>query len=717
MEPVPNSSAPNAQPESKGSQPSPVVKAQPVEFWTWSRVLMLWAMAICWFFLMERCITWADLLIDWLGYPREPSSWMNARVGNVIRAASRAVIRVMQGLGLFYLLALPVRRTLARAQPRKWLGPFPAYHTAFRFVAKSTFPSDAEPEAGGFGSWRDIRKWFTFLGYYSGVISLPTTRRLFYVTFNPFRTHRRKPFDLTQAAHRSKSLFPVPKRVVEKTRIYIETELFPRDKGEMETLKTDKPDEYGEKIAEQYLENLKEFDEGEVVLECESCFDFFGNNSDAIRNYFQAQEELQDDLDGPPCFLSKISVKVGYLSPTYLISGPLDEFDEDWTRIVRGYNDKMTAMSRDDPLNGSHRLQELRKLQSFIWDCWVQWGPSVPICAHPDWTSGCVALQFGYGDENNSLPLIMKKPSSEGQTHFDWSDWNADDCPLKKLKSGLGWAWPVKVIGRLKWYRREERQQRFCKAQQFRESAVSPSDDKDNGWMVFEADSIERDAGPPLYYSAYVWVLIAMCREERDPTTQKARYRLIHPGEEERWRCLIPFFQHGNVAEACVFDDIKRELAYKTIDTLIEQLRRTRADRGEWLHFTFVAAYDDNGDQASLLVNTPGMKTVPATSHDRGEVTPLPASTPEMKAIQTASDDSGHAASLPASTPVKKTIQQWLVQALRERVPQPGTPGAEELTQILNHIHVDRDAFTEFCASDLPQIVRAYLNQLPAASA
>jgi hypothetical protein len=329
----------------------------------------------------------------------------------------------------------------------------------------------------------------------------------------------------------------------------------------------------------------------------------------------------------------------------------------------------MGLWHKTDPL---HPLPELRKLQSFIWDCWVQWGPSVPVVGSPVWQDGRVALQFGYGDENNSLPLIYCPAAADAGVSqaSTWGDWQTTTAKLKRSAGHAGWAWPVKVAGQLRWYRREARNREFCTAQ--RDTSASANDE---GWLVFEADAIEHDTEGPLFYSAYIWALVAICRSTADdPSTDPddvaanqrdapRGYRLIHSQQKDQWRCLIPFFQHGNIAEASVFNDIKRELAYKTVDTLVEQLRRARSAGVNWLHFAFVAAYDDNGDSG---------------------------------------------ASPPVSEPPGDSIATLLKEARQQRLNQ----AAAEDKALYAALHFEANALPSLTACHLPQVVRAYLDQV-----
>lgn len=166
-----------------------------------------------------------------------------------------------------------------------------------------------------------------------------------------------------------------------------------------------------------------------------------------------------------PKFLCPVKVKSGFLSPTYLVSGLLSEFDEDWQLIVRNYGSDMDWT--DDPLlkgasdDDKPNLLRLRKLQSFIWICWIQWGPSIPIYGSDNWTKGSIGLQYGYGDENNSLPLFLK--NSETNDRFLWNnltDW------YRKRQQPNSVVIPTSLTAELVWVQPEEN---VCTAQKKRE--------------------------------------------------------------------------------------------------------------------------------------------------------------------------------------------------------------------------------------------------------
>jgi hypothetical protein len=565
------------------------------------------------------------------------------------------------------------------------------YAKAYNVILKSSFVDDKVPEFSDCFKyfkrdyWKEWKKWRffpgwlwdlgkTLLGWFiskATSFSRPSIKRLLYVAFHPFWKNP----DDHWWKRRIFLDFLSPKWLYHRAIIYIETDLL-----------THTDDDREEQVREKYKESILKYayargdlKQEQNVITCTSCFDVFMNDSkDKIASYFKAQTVKKD---GNPRFLSTVIFQQGYLSPIYLVSGPLSEFDQDWTKLINSYDNKLkdlVGMAGKPPSDPLATVPNLRKLQTFIWDCWVQWGPSVPICSSNAWTASTgapekeVALQFGYGDENNSLPICLDKskiisghipgarPVDRAVLGCSYSVWKGclekigrEAAPADPARQGL--AFPVNASGRLSWINRGDRASRFCSGQQDTKEGTGVSE----GWMVFEADSIEGNPHGPLFYSAYVWVLIAICGKSTD---QHGKLQPIHQ-KNEYWKCLIPFFQHGNIAEASVYEDIKKQLATKTVDTLIRQLEDPYADE---LHFGFAASSDENGDsgQSQNLMNFPG-------------------------------------------TP----IFQLMIDELEHRVKVDFN-----LAAVAARIHLTPDAVPAITACQLPSIVRSYLDQIESMS-
>ncbi len=557
------------------------------------------------------------------------------------------LIGVLGGAYIFKLLAWP-------------------YWHPIRLIMHATFPDDLPPTVGFWPPHTLPRRILEWMFYYRGVFSLSATRRFLFVAFHPWIAPVRNGGWLP---YRISFLDIGPERMYEKLQLYIEAELFHPQRTAAPARETEA--QHATRIEHIYRENVWIYGNGGTPdLLCKTCFDVFGPKHGRILQYLGAQQQLQR----PPRFLSKITFDIGYIAPTYLVSGPLNEFDEDWTKLVGAYREKMTLAG--DPLE---KVRSLRKLQSFTWDCWVQWGPSVPVSDAPAWKDGAVALQFGYGDEDNSLPMFVNQLPIVRTISAEADEPERCRVVLQDLHNHygtvviaeLGWAWPVKVSGYLRWMNRQERNEKLCSAQR-----DYTQERPDRGWLAFDAERLEQDNKGALLYSAYVWALFAICRESFATTTagvgndepKSTALELVHINRtdadgvlrDERWRGLMPFFRHGNIAEATVFQDTKRELAQQIIDTLVEQVSRARAAGETWLQFAFVASFDNNGD-----------------------------------------NDRSH----PVSPPPGKSIPALLKAAYDERSNR-ATP--EEL-ECLKAIHVATGDLAELTATDLPQIVGSYL--------
>lgn len=468
-------------------------------------------------------------------------------------------------------------------------------------------------------------------------------------------------------------------------------------------------------------------------ITCDSLFELYRANEDGqIQTYFETQEILPDptfkgwrffvwnwllcfwDRPIPPAarederktvendlettdlpqFLCPVKIKLGFICPTYLISGLLAEFDEDWKQIVRGYGLDMNYLYTQDPLK---KWPELRKLQIFIWDCWIQWGPSVPVVQSNRWTDGKIGLQYGYGDENNSIPLTYAPLAKNtpiddstletapqpiaGTTHpspavmeatSNWISWKSKFQELQSEDSITGtnatptkpFVIPAEVEGKLRWIAGPSVGE-FCPAQQRAEA-----------WLGLEAHEIAPKWDSPKLYSAYVWVIIAI-RDRNKPNSDPDQlffpFDRKAPGKGQAWKGLIPFFQHGNVAEPSVYESIKEELATKTIESLMTILERDHAKGGRQIDFSYVCAYDDNGDP------------------DRA-VRPY-----------------GDGSSEPLGGYADRTIRQIMVRSL-ERYAARDDALASELTAIKQRIHLEHNAIESISACDLPVIAERYLN-------
>src|SRR5690606_4710253 len=103
-------------------------------------------------------------------------------------------------------------------------------------------------------------------------------------------------------------------------------------------------------------------------------------------------------------FIVLADVDEGYVANLHLLDGLLSTYNERWDKVLPAFAHDVQQLSplRSDP--------DFTKGQLYIFYCWLLWGPSIPVGTCTQWSSrgatSMLALQYGYGDESNSLPLI-----------------------------------------------------------------------------------------------------------------------------------------------------------------------------------------------------------------------------------------------------------------------------------------------------------------------
>lgn len=334
------------------------------------------------------------------------------------------------------------------------------------------------------------------------------------------------------------------------------------------------------RVRTQLGELVQEVHEGEsAAIDVDTCSPLIDN--DAIERYFDALNHPFMHVRQNPVFLSKVTIKQGFTAPLHLLTGVLARYEQDWQQIVKEYG--RSIIRPDDEF----RYRHARKLQLFIFDCWLLWGPSIPICTCPEW-QGEVALQYGFGDENNSLILRCGTPevlrSLNGQ--------NA---------SGIkGFAVRSRVTGTLKWgpvLGPGNGDVGFCPAQ-----VAIWQDSRLVLDVTGEAQGIRPAGGTEeqvfaQYYSAYLWIAFVMCNKDTgEPLNPN------HP-----WRDMIPFFMHANIADIETYDFYASQLARSALESASEMLREEGNDD---LILRFVCALDETGCGYDSLYQLPERETI-----------------------------------------------------------------------------------------------------------
>jgi len=298
-----------------------------------------------------------------------------------------------------------------------------------------------------------------------------------------------------------------------------------------------------------------------------------------IKQYLMAVAGLKLSLDEEASFLCKVRINEGFLLPLNLLAGLMARFSDDWDPIIASY--------------GEMAGKSYSPLQATIFDLWLLWGPSVPICRCDQW-SGPVTLQYGFGDENNSVRVrIQDDKKSELLESIRHS---------AELRGTVAYpALHASIVGRL-WPPSSFVQGQFCGAQH---ELLNP----DREAFILEYDShsvIGNAAGSNLFYTAYVWAMFVLGRESK-PRLDDIR--------AEPWLYVAPFFEHGNIVDDTTYEAAKLQLAYKVLTFVRNSAQFEPDPDAAPVRLWYVCALDDSGCGHVVEVPPRG-KTIRAVLED-----------------------------------------------------------------------------------------------------
>lgn len=299
-----------------------------------------------------------------------------------------------------------------------------------------------------------------------------------------------------------------------------------------------------------------------------------------ITRYFRVLKKFGRD----DAFVAHVKLEKGYLAPIFLIAGLLARFDQDWQVVINNYRDR-TATDKIYSL-------ELVELRSFLFNCWLLWGPSVPLCRCDQWRlkdvgpgqdSLPLAYQYGFGDENNSIDvLVLDGQGVDFQSNMRKLLRQHGDAAQRGAGQPVAInAVPFSVRGKIKWGPLLP-DKNICKAQNAIQGGSKDKRDPSRGRVVLQYTDGERTLTSEVsrYYSAYLWIMfIVTDRDGRPFFTDKP------------WRNLMPFFEHGNIADATTYQTLKETLVAKICSTMREILFRDH-DRNIGLSLSYACAFD-----------------------------------------------------------------------------------------------------------------------------
>ncbi len=303
----------------------------------------------------------------------------------------------------------------------------------------------------------------------------------------------------------------------------------------------------------------------------------------AIKRYFDVLESM-GYRDAK--FVSTAQLEVGYLAPLFLITGLINRFtDEDgWKLILNNYRHLVQSDEKYST--------ELRELRSFLFNCWLLWGPSIAPCSCPLWipkNPACkndLTIQYGFGDENNSIDIVVK--NGRGVNFATGLENRLNPSP-KEMASDADFtpialcAAPYRVKGTFRWGPKLKDDE-ISDAQRFIQGGAASARKPLNGRIVLECREgdveIADASDSPKYYSAYLWIMFVISDSDGKPHFP------------QRWKNVLVYFEHGNIADATTYQTLKENLISKVCSSLTEILSR-KSDDGR-VAIRYACAFDDS---------------------------------------------------------------------------------------------------------------------------
>ncbi len=406
--------------------------------------------------------------------------------------------------------------------------------------------------------------------------------------------------------------------IYEKVRMRIEHEIF-YERPELEAVSADRKEfradrkAWGKRMARIYRDSTigdDEAKENRPPLTAGVVNDKFG---DIIR-YFVVLRELGADEDELK-FLCTTQIRTGFVAPLHLIAGLLQRFSSDWRGIIGAY-DADVQRETVQAEGARNALAKLRRTQKFIFDCWLQWGPSIPLggAGERNWKGSVVSLQYGYGDENNSIDLVGHRPALEEMLAKLWAEDSGLLARSAKVEGRLAHSM---VLGKLKkdvgetlrtsWRMGDDMDEGESIAEQLDKGRVvmllseppvkaGKANDKRELNTFGSIESLHS----PQYYSAYLWVIFVILRRDGEgwipayPDPEDMG-RTIKP-----WLDFIPFFEHGNIACHEAYRFTRTQLARKALSGLRQAVAAGGGAADYPLRFAFACAIDEPGDGARV---------------------------------------------------------------------------------------------------------------------
>lgn len=314
-------------------------------------------------------------------------------------------------------------------------------------------------------------------------------------------------------------------------------------------------------------------------------------NIDAARTHIDRYFKVARQYRTITQFVSYVRLERGYFAPLFLVSGLMTRFQQAWEPILVHYRSQLPK-----------EASELLELQSFEFNCWLLWGPSIPLCTCGAWQTSAtrrlspvggdgpeepIFYQYGFGDENNSVDVLARHGRSDNFIRIMRAMLLQHERFVPRShQQGMVGAAPTSILGKLTLASTLHNSQ-FCHAQKIIQHP-------DDGRVILDLERLLEDGTDPSnYYSAYIWVMFVVTNLAGEP---------IH---EAKWKNLLPFFEHGNIANSSTMRTLKQALAIKAASTLSNVLRDNSA-----VIVSFACALDNSNCGAPILYPPPAGESI-----------------------------------------------------------------------------------------------------------
>lgn len=327
----------------------------------------------------------------------------------------------------------------------------------------------------------------------------------------------------------------------------------------------------------------------------------------AWQRYFEAVAKHGGGPKESIASVLRIHAQMGYIAPQSLVAGLLARFDNEWRPVLDSYQSGIPEPKV--------RNSAFESLQASQWNCWLMWGPSVPICTCEQW-HGKFAFQYGFGDENNSLPVVELAADAAGlppQLGALGNQLRAErrGAKVSELTARLRWgpwfleehkgAEAEKKFDLADANRRKRRKQGLAKYPAA-PAQMSLYQEASASGLVLQLD--EAEAPKPqqetrVYFSAYYWLIFlvamppapgeagkegpALLRRKKYPEWEDRQNGIVR---DKLWQDLLPVFVHANIGDPEAFRFQRQVL----VQNALQLLREVWSQRKTLFHAEDVAA-------------------------------------------------------------------------------------------------------------------------------